>query len=104
MKVLRLTDKAYEQYKAQVKGNEAITKDQAARKLTRNVALARYIPPRNEKEAGIGNKLYAYGNLLILVRRGKVMQIFNLHSQQNNGWVRDERLYIQLTQELGIID
>jgi hypothetical protein len=105
MELLRLTDKAYEQYKVSVKGNKDISKDQAARKLTRNVLLAKELPPRNTLERFIGNRMHMYGNLHILVRRGKIVNVFNHYGgDYHNGWEFDKRRYIELTKQLGIED
>jgi hypothetical protein len=48
VKILRLPSRVFHYYRTHVKDNEDITKDQASRKLTRNVQLAKEIPPRNE--------------------------------------------------------
>jgi hypothetical protein len=105
LKVLKLTDKAFEMYRKHVKGNQNTSRDQAALKLTRNVLLAKEIPPRNTVERLIGNKLYAYGNLHILVRRGKVVNVFNHYGgEYHDGWQFDKQKYIELTKQLGIED
>jgi hypothetical protein len=105
LKILKLSDEVYEHYKSNIKGNENITKDQAARKLTRNVMLAMEITPRNALDRLKGNKLYYYGNLHILVRRGKVVHLSNHYGGKHfGGWFKDEKRYVQLTKELGIID
>lgn len=105
MKLLKLSDKAYEQYRTKVKGNENITRDQASKKITRNVLLAKEVPPRYTLDRLLGSKLYHYGNLHIIVRWGKVLQIYNhFGGQYHNDWVLDKEKYIKLTKELGIED
>jgi hypothetical protein len=105
MELLKLTDKVYEQYKLSVKGNTDISKDQAARKLTRNVLLAKELPPKSKIDRLLGIKLYAYGNLHILVRRGKVVNVSNHYGgEYHTGWEFDKKKYIELTKQLGIED
>jgi hypothetical protein len=105
MNLLKLTDKAYEQYQLSVKGNIGISKDQAARKLTRNVLLAKELPPKTKLDRLLGNKTYAYGNLHIDIRRGKVVKVSNHYGRDcHNGWEFNKKKYIELTKQLGIED
>jgi hypothetical protein len=105
VKILKLPYELYEYYKTCVRDNENITRDQAARKLTRNVLLAKEVPPRNTLEQLIGNKMYHYGSLHIVVRRGKIVHINNHQGKKaHDGWVKDEQLYQELTKKLEIVD
>jgi hypothetical protein len=105
VKILKLPYELYEYYKTCVKDNENITRDQAARKLTRNVLLAKEVPQRNTLEKLKGNKMYHYGSLHIVVRRGRVVHLHNNKGKQfHEGWVKDEQRYEELTKKLVIVD
>jgi hypothetical protein len=106
LKILKLTDEVFQYYRENVRDNENISRDQAARKLTRNVLLAMEVPPRNFLETWTGNTKYIYGNLHIIVKRGKVIKLFNNYGKAKayGGWFLDKKKYTQLTKELGIID
>jgi hypothetical protein len=106
MKILKLTDKVFQYYKENVKENENITRDQAAKKLTRNKELAMRVPPRNNRERQKGYQMYYYGNLHFVVSDDKVIHIKN-HADGNlhcAGWFLDENRYAELTNKLGIED
>ncbi|QJI52402.1 hypothetical protein [Psychrobacillus phage Perkons] len=105
MKLLRVSGKALNSYRKSVKGNEFTTKDQARRKLTRNVALANEVLHKSEFQRFIGTKVYTYGNLHITVRFGKVVEIVN-HSGGHHykSWKKDMKKYAKLTKELNITD
>jgi hypothetical protein len=96
----------FQYYRENVKGNENISRDQASRKLTRNVLLAMEVPPRNFLETWSGNTKYIYGNLHIIVKRGKVIKLFNNHGKVKayGGWFLDKEKYNQLTKDLKIVD
>lgn len=105
MKLLKLTDEVFQYYKENVKGNENISEDQAARKLTRNVLLAMPVPQRSPVERLIGNMKYIYGNLYIVVRRNKVVHISNQSGgKRYGGWFKDQAKYDELTKLLEIAE
>jgi hypothetical protein len=105
LKILELTDKAYEAYKSFVRHNDDITRELAAKKITRNVMLAKEIEPRGEYEKQIGNRVFMYGNLMIVTRRNKVVHIWNnKRINAYEGWELDRVKYVELSKELGIID
>jgi hypothetical protein len=74
--ILKLTQQAYESYKGTVKGNDHITHDQAARKLSRNVHYVSVREPAKVKRSWF-DKVYTYGNLSIRVRFGKIVEVIN---------------------------
>jgi hypothetical protein len=104
LKILELPDELYQYYKTMTNDNENITKDQAAKKLTRNVMLGMLIPPRNKLDRSKGNKMYFYGNLHICVKNDR--KIVHIHNHGRGkffgGWFKDEEKYIELTKKLGI--
>jgi hypothetical protein len=103
VEILELTDKVFEYYRKNTKGNENISRDQVARKLTRNVLLAKEVPPRNAIDRLLGNCMYHYGNLHIVVRRNKIVHIRNYKNQNNyKNWELDRFKYVDLSRELGI--
>lgn len=73
---MKLNDKAYTTYKQTVRGNRTITKSEAAKKLTRNVILAREYFPELIKKNVLGIT-YVYGNLHIKVRGKTIVSIEN---------------------------
>jgi hypothetical protein len=105
LKILELTDKAYEAYKSFVRHNDDITRELASKKITRNVMLAKEIEPRSEFEKQIGNRVYEYGNLEIVTRRDKVVHIWNNKGvNAYTGWELDAVKKVDLSRELSIID
>lgn len=106
MQILELDDVVFDYYKLCTYGNENITKDQAARKLTRNYLLGMPVAPRNESDRLKGNQMVYYGNLHMVIRNGKVIHLNN-HTGRGNkhygGWFKNHEKYIELTKELGII-
>lgn len=105
MKLLKLSDNAYNYYRENVKGNKNIAMDQARRKLTRNVLMAKEVKIRNRLDRLLGKRLYHYGNMDIIVQFDRVIHIKNIKGGKRKGnWKRDEEKYIQLTKELGIED
>jgi hypothetical protein len=105
LELLELTPKVFRYYRRKVKGNIDVTYDLARKKLTRNVLLAKEIPPRDKSDVEKGNKLYQYGNLIILVRNGWVIHIKN-HKGGNyyHDWELDRFKYVDLSRELGIVE
>lgn len=103
IKLLEVTDKALEQYRTQVNGNLYITKEQAVKKLTRNVILVSDHAPERITKSGILKKTYSYGNLDITVKLGKIIKIVNHKGQQSN-WHPPKQEYIKLCKQLGIED
>lgn len=105
MKILKLSDSVYEYYREKVNGNQNISREQAARKITRNVLLAKEVQLRKRLDRLLGKKLYHYGNMDIVVQWGKVIHISNKKGGKRKGnWYKDMKKYEQLTKELGIED
>lgn len=74
--ILKLTPTAYEQYKSSVKGNQDISFDEAARKLSRNVHYVKDVLPEKITRNWF-DVTYLYGNMDITVRFGKIVSIVN---------------------------
>ncbi|MED1863350.1 hypothetical protein P4V41_07760 [Fictibacillus nanhaiensis] len=74
--ILKLTPTAYQQYISSVNGNENISFDQAARKLSRNVHYVKDVTP-DKKVRSWFDVTYLYGNLDITVRFGKIVSVVN---------------------------
>ncbi|PAD70833.1 hypothetical protein CHH83_01905 [Bacillus sp. 7586-K] len=105
MKLLEITDEALEQYRTTVRGNENITYDQAQRKLTRNVILVKDFAPERIKRSWLTlGKNFAYGNLHIIVRSGKIIKIVNHKGRKQDSWNPPKHEYIKLCKLLGIED
>ena len=75
-KILKLTQQAYLDYKGTVKGNDHVTLDQAARKLSRNCQYVSEKEPTKVKRSLL-DKIFTYGNLSIRVRFGKIVEVIN---------------------------
>lgn len=105
MKLLFLGKGIHNKYRS-IKGNENASFLDTIKKLTRNVALATKLPPRNEEEIEKGNELYAYGNLWVVVRNDKVIWIHNWkkHAPMEYEWELDKERYVELNELLGIED
>lgn len=104
VKIYELTDEVLEYYRNNVSGNEKISYDQAKRKITRNIALASRLPSKKRLDRLLGIKHFQYGNLYIKTKRNKVVDIKNNKGQRYVDWVKDGKLYTQLTIQLGILD
>lgn len=105
MKPLRITDKVYKYYMSNVRGNKEATYEEACKKLTRNMLLGKEVPQRTDRERLLGNKLYIYGNLRILVRQGKIVHISNHKgTKRYSGRGLDKEKRDRLNMELGIKD
>jgi hypothetical protein len=103
LELLEIDDEILNYYRICTKNNENISKDQASRKLTRNVLLGMPVAPRNELDRLKGNRMVFYGNLHIVTRNNKVIHLSNHHkSIHYGGWFKDEAKYIELTKKLGI--
>ncbi|MFO1442945.1 hypothetical protein KDN24_06905 [Bacillus sp. Bva_UNVM-123] len=105
MKILKLSNAAYHYYRDKVKGNITITKEQAARKLSRNILLAKEVKLKSKLDRLLGKKLFHYGNLHITTQWNKVISIKNHRTGKHYGnWKLDKEKYIKLSKELGITD
>jgi hypothetical protein len=102
VQIFEITDRVYEYYKQNVKGNEDVTKDQAAKKLSRNVMLAKEIPPRNEQDISKGNKMYYYGSLHIVLKGDKIIYLNNHRGSKCYGWELDQEKYEKISTEFEI--
>jgi hypothetical protein len=88
----------YKYYKEEVSGNKEITYDQAARKMTRNMLLAKEVKSPKYKYP-----TYKYGCLWFRVNeRGVIFWIMN--GRRPDDWKQDKKGYVQLSKELGIED
>lgn len=97
MKNLKLSRKMYEKYCETVKDNEGISKKQAELKMTRNAILA-FSSERHNKSTH-----YKYGGLHFIVANGNIVWMRNYCTPQE-GWKRNNWLYIKLNKVLGIED
>ena len=95
MKVLKVNDFALQSYRSFVKGNRSLSSNEVAKKLTRNVLLAKKI-------AEIENQAwYAYGKLRILVKDSIVTCVMN-HNDIPDDWEVDLNKKKILNDMLGI--
>ncbi|MEM4994825.1 hypothetical protein WKH56_19885 [Priestia sp. SB1] len=120
--LLEISSRAFDEYRS-TKNNEDISMEEACRKLTRNVILAqeKYTDPSDERY--IGKKAYNYGYLFIVVKdiNGKKVITFIKNDKKDNNteqldndtnnnrtkqrkFSKDQRMYVQLNERLGIKD
>lgn len=85
----------YKQYKEIVIGNEDTSHKQANLKMRRNAQLAATSVRPD------GSIHYKYGCLHFIVANNKVVWMSN-NMKPEDGWKRDNRLYLKLSKELGI--
>lgn len=85
-----------EDYQADVRGMENLTRNQIKRKLFRNLLLA---------AEGVSNKesrrVFSYGNLFMVINDNKLIYLENFGSKPP-GWVKDKVKYKELNRILGI--
>lgn len=86
-----------EQYRRNVRGNEAITMESLQIKLYRNMQLA----ATSKSHTGRGT-FYMYGRLHFLVDGANTVQWMGNRMPIPEGWKRDDELYLKLNKELGI--
>jgi hypothetical protein len=99
MQILDITDSVYINYKKVVKGSRYITKEQAAKKLTRNMLLS--LPTKRTKDGqGV---VYAYGHMRFMVKNNTVEWLEDDHKKLPM-WFLDKEKHEQLTVELGIYE
>lgn len=94
MKLYKVSVKAAEYYRQNVKGNSNTDLDTIRKKLTRNIMLADRYPNINRN-----TRLYRYGNLLILTKRDKAIW---LHNVKTYDFEVDRGKYKELNELLGI--
>ena len=120
--LLEISSRAFDEYRS-TKKNEDISMEDACKKLTRNVILAqeKYTDPSDERY--IGKKAYNYGYLFIVVKNinGKKVITFikndkkendkeqldkdkNENSVKQRNFSKNQRMYVQLNERLGIKD
>lgn len=99
IKILDIADSAYLYYKKTVKGNKYTTKDQVARKLTRNMLLS--LPTKRTKDGqGV---VYAYGHMRFMVRNNIVEWVDDTQKQLPM-WFLDKEKHKKLTEQLEIYE
>jgi hypothetical protein len=97
--ILKFKKGLFDYYKKNVSGNDEITLDQAQRKMTRNMLLA----AEADSTKFYGQK-YMYGNLHFIVNDRGVITWMKNKQYSPQGWRADKKLYVQLSEELGIED
>ncbi|WP_310876985.1 hypothetical protein [Priestia megaterium] len=111
LELLEISPRALDEYRS-TNQNDDISKEDACKKLTRNVILARqkYTDPNDERY--IGKKAYNYGYLFIVVKHKpdgtKVVTFIrndaDEETQHRRKFSKDQRMYAQLNERLGIKD
>jgi hypothetical protein len=107
MKILKLPDDIYKKYVLYVKNNEYTQRDQAAKKISRNVILVKELAPKEYIKRIWLTTTYEYGNLSISVKLGKVVDIVNRRGWVEIPWMNTRefrKLYGELTASLRIED
>jgi hypothetical protein len=97
--ILKFKKGLFDYYKETVSGNKDITLDQAQKKMTRNMLLAAKADSTN-----FHAQKYMYGNLHFIVNERGVITWMKNKQYAPQGWKSDKKLYVQLSEELGIED
>ncbi len=97
--LLQINDFAYQSYRQFVKGNFNKSKEEVAKKLTRNVMLSTPKAVPNTRYVW-----YSYGALKILVKNGKKISCVINNQPFEDGWEVDQTLKTLLNKKLGISD
>ena len=97
LKPFKISDLAYQSYRQFTRGNATLSKDEVAKKLTRNVMLGVPIRVENTKYTW-----YAYGKMRLLVKKSeKIVCIIN-HQPVIEGWKVNSRAKANLNRLLRI--
>ena len=97
IKIYEITPEALDYYRKNTKGNENKPEGVVVLKLSRNIHLA-------HKEKKLSETIYTYGNLRIVTRLGKIIEINNSPNNKVKGWVEDMQEYNRVSKLLGIRD
>ena len=97
IKIYEITPEALDYYRKNTKGNYHKPEGVVVLKLSRNIHLA-------HKEKKLSETIYTYGNLRIVTRLGKIIEISNSPNNKVKGWVEDMQEYNRVSKLLGIRD
>lgn len=78
MKLLKVKKKAVDTYRLTVKGNHKLSDEKIQMKLNRHIICLKEREPERIIKQGLLGRVYLYGNLMIKVRLGKIVDIINL--------------------------
>jgi hypothetical protein len=99
MEILRFKKGLFEYYVKNVAGNDEITRDQAQKKMTRNMHLA-----AKSNSDKFTHQKYMYGNLHFIINDRGVITWMRNKCYSPEGWKVDKIKYVKLSKELGIED
>ncbi|MGN7324869.1 hypothetical protein ACTHPT_14465 [Bacillus altitudinis] len=78
MKLLKVSKTAADTYRKTVKGRSTFSDENIQKKLNRHIICLKQREPDRVIKQGLLGKVYLYGNLMIKVRWGKIVEIINL--------------------------
>lgn len=97
IKIYEITPEALDYYRKNTKGNQYKPEGVVVLKLSRNIHLA-------HKEKKLSETIYTYGNLRIVTRLGKIIELSNSRDNKIEGWKEDKEEYNRISKLLGIRD
>ena len=97
IKIYEITPEALDYYRKNTRGNENKPEGVVVLKLSRNIHLA-------HKEKRLTETIYTYGDLRIVTKRGKIVELNNHPSNKPQGWEEDMHEYNRVSKLLGIKD
>ncbi|MCP9283574.1 hypothetical protein [Bacillus safensis] len=78
MKLLKVSKTAADTYRKTVKGRSTFSDEKIQKKLNRHIICLQEREPERIIKQGLLGKVYLYGNLMIKVRLGKIIEVINL--------------------------
>ncbi|NOL32730.1 hypothetical protein [Bacillus altitudinis] len=78
MKLLKVSKTAADTYRKTVKGRSKFSDQKIQKKLNRHITCLKKREPDRIIKQGLLSKVYLYGNLMIKVRWGKIVEVINL--------------------------
>ncbi|WP_242730237.1 hypothetical protein [Bacillus altitudinis] len=78
MKLLKVSKTAADTYRKTVKGRSTFSDEKIQKKLNRHIICLQEREPDRVIKQGLLCRVYLYGNLMIKVRWGKIVEVINL--------------------------
>ena len=97
IKIFEITPEALDYYRKNTLNNSNKPEWVVVMKLARNIHLA-------HKQKKLSETIYTYGNLKIVTRLGKIVELNNSPDNEIEGWKLDKKEYRRISKLLGIKD
>ena len=97
IKIYEVTPEALDYYRKHTKGNQNQPEGVVVMKLARNIHLG-------HKQKKLSETIYTYGNLKIVTRLGKIVELSNHPDNKIKDWTPNMEEYRRVSKQLGIPD